>query len=52
MTVVAECIEDEAQLQILSEMGCDYGQGYLFSRPVDRATTIARLTQAFRGSRS
>lgn len=43
MTVVAECIEDEAQLEILRAMGCDFGQGYLFSRPLDRDATFDRL---------
>lgn len=43
MTVVAECIEDEQQLQILRDMGCDYGQGYFFSRPVNRDATFAYL---------
>lgn len=52
MTVVAECIEDDAQLQILREMGCDFGQGYLFSRPVDRNATLAHLQQACQGARS
>lgn len=51
MTVVAECIEDDAQLQILREMGCDFGQGYLFSRPVDRNATLAHLQHASRGAR-
>ena len=43
MTVVAECIEDEAQLGILRAMGCDFGQGYLFSRPLDRDATFTHL---------
>lgn len=52
MTVVAECIEDDAQLQILREMGCDFGQGYLFSRPVDRNATLANLQRISEGARS
>jgi diguanylate cyclase (GGDEF)-like protein len=32
--VIAEGIETEVQSRLLSDMHCDYGQGYLFSRPV------------------
>ncbi len=32
--VIAEGIETEAQSKILLEAGCDFGQGYLFSKPV------------------
>jgi diguanylate cyclase (GGDEF)-like protein/PAS domain S-box-containing protein len=32
--VVAEGIEEPAQLQYLRTVGCDIGQGYLFSRPL------------------
>jgi len=32
--VIAEGIETEFQKKLLSEMGCDFGQGYFFSRPV------------------
>lgn len=34
MDVVAEGIETEEQLVQLQQLACDYGQGYLFSRPV------------------
>ncbi len=37
MKVIAEGVETEAQRQILLAAGCDYGQGYLFSKPVDAA---------------
>ena len=31
--VIAEGIETESQLRLLQNLGCDYGQGYLMSRP-------------------
>ncbi len=34
MSVVAEGIECEEQFELLRELHCSYGQGYLFSRPV------------------
>ncbi|MDQ3472344.1 MAG: bifunctional diguanylate cyclase/phosphodiesterase, partial [Acidobacteriota bacterium] len=34
MSVVAEGIETETQLSQLKAMGCGYGQGYIFSRPL------------------
>jgi len=40
--VVAEGIETEAHLQRLREIGCDAGQGYLFSKPLpaDQLTSV------------
>ncbi len=35
MEVIAEGIETDEQYQQLKMLGCEYGQGYLFSRPVD-----------------
>lgn len=34
MKVIAEGVETEAQRQVLLSAGCDYGQGYLFSKPI------------------
>lgn len=34
MKVLAEGVENERQLQILRELGCDEGQGYLFAKPL------------------
>jgi diguanylate cyclase (GGDEF)-like protein/PAS domain S-box-containing protein len=41
MHVVAEGVEQEAQLKILQDMGCDSIQGYLISRPVPEADFLA-----------
>ncbi len=45
LTVVAEGIESADQRAMLGRMGCPYGQGYLFSRPVWPAE-IPALTSA------
>jgi len=37
LRVVAEGIETPEQLSLLQSLGCDLGQGYYFSRPVDAA---------------
>jgi EAL domain-containing protein (putative c-di-GMP-specific phosphodiesterase class I) len=34
LVVVAEGVENESQRQTLSDLGCDYAQGFLFSRPM------------------
>jgi diguanylate cyclase (GGDEF)-like protein/PAS domain S-box-containing protein len=37
MTVVAEGVETEVQLKDLRALGCEFCQGFLFSKPVDAA---------------
>ncbi|MDC8445067.1 MAG: EAL domain-containing protein [Nitrosomonas sp.] len=36
LKVIAEGIETEQQHHLLLKMGCDYGQGFLFARPMTR----------------
>jgi EAL domain-containing protein (putative c-di-GMP-specific phosphodiesterase class I) len=38
LDVVAEGIETTGQRDLLTEMGCRFGQGYLFSRPGPQAS--------------
>ncbi|MFK8067028.1 MAG: EAL domain-containing protein, partial [Gammaproteobacteria bacterium] len=38
LEVIAEGIEDQEQLTFLKNIGCDYGQGYFYSEPVDAKT--------------
>ncbi|MEY3124225.1 MAG: hypothetical protein RLZZ573_745 [Pseudomonadota bacterium] len=39
MSVISECVETTEQLEFLRALGCEYFQGYLFSRllPADKA---------------
>ncbi len=34
LKVIAEGIESEDELKFLKEHGCEYGQGFLFSKPM------------------
>ena len=49
LEVVAEGIEREDQFERLIELGCDYGQGYLMARPLDREKSEA-LVESYQGS--
>lgn len=38
MDVIAEGVETQQQMEQLKLLGCEFGQGYLFSKPVDSET--------------
>ncbi|MFL6374520.1 MAG: putative bifunctional diguanylate cyclase/phosphodiesterase [Pyrinomonadaceae bacterium] len=46
--VIAEGIETEAQLELLEELGCHYGQGYLMSKPL----TVEKMEAALLDKRT
>ena len=43
LQVVAEGVETDAQFEYLAELGCDFAQGYLFSRPMERQEILRLL---------
>jgi diguanylate cyclase (GGDEF)-like protein/PAS domain S-box-containing protein len=45
LRVTAEGIEDTDQLNALTALGCEYGQGYHFSRPLPAAEIAAMLAR-------
>jgi diguanylate cyclase (GGDEF)-like protein/PAS domain S-box-containing protein len=45
LEVIAEGIEHVEQLACLQDLGCEYGQGYLFSRPVPPAQAASMFMQ-------
>ncbi|MDP2562364.1 EAL domain-containing protein [Psychrobium sp. 1_MG-2023] len=45
MQIVAEGIETKEQQQLLTEFGCDFGQGYLFSKPITANEFSNKLQQ-------
>lgn len=49
MAVVAEGIETQHQLDVLKGLGCEYGQGYLFGRPLNGADTDRLLKTVWAG---
>jgi EAL domain-containing protein (putative c-di-GMP-specific phosphodiesterase class I) len=46
MKVVAEGVEVDAQIAILQKLGCDFGQGNLFSKPVPGADVLLLLRRS------
>lgn len=46
LKIIAEGIESTKQLDILKQLGCDYGQGYLFSQPV-AVDTLEEVIETF-----
>ena len=43
LTAIAEIVETEAAAAALREMGCEYGQGYYFSEPIEAEQALQRL---------
>ena len=43
MELVCEGVETQAQAEMLERMGCDYFQGYFFSKPVNAETFLELL---------
>ena len=43
LTAIAELIETEAAVKALQAMGCEYGQGYYFSEPLEAEFALQRL---------
>ena len=43
LRVIAEGIEHQGQLRRLRNLGCEYGQGFLFSEPLSAEETVELL---------
>ena len=50
MDIVAEGVETKEQLAYLKELRCEYGQGFLFSRPLDLDSACELLESADAGA--
>jgi predicted signal transduction protein with EAL and GGDEF domain len=43
LRAVAEVVESKAAAQTLAQMGCEFGQGYFFSAPVEAEVALRQL---------
>jgi diguanylate cyclase (GGDEF)-like protein len=50
LRIVAEGIEEKGQLDRLRDLGCEFGQGFLFARPTEGADIERMLKAARRGA--
>lgn len=48
LRIVAEGVETEAQRRIVESVGCDFGQGYLFDRPLSWEAALVRVERESR----
>jgi EAL domain-containing protein (putative c-di-GMP-specific phosphodiesterase class I) len=44
--VIAEGVETGEQLELLRSLGCEYGQGYFFSKPLDAESARRVIVEA------
>lgn len=49
MEVVAEGIETKQQMKQLQKLGCQLGQGYLFSRPLPKENALKFILEQKNG---
>ncbi|NUN63587.1 EAL domain-containing protein [Pseudanabaena biceps] len=52
MSVVAEGVETRQQVEILRQLGCEFGQGYLFSRPLPANDAEQAIADSINSERS
>ena len=45
LKIVSEGVETESQLQFLNELGCDYIQGYYFSKPLPEEEFVSFIKE-------
>lgn len=50
--VIAEGIETVRQLERVTELGCEYGQGYYFSKPMDAKAALEFMRQQVASARN